>query len=563
MVGFVWIGREKRGAEAEAVQAALRTLKALRVEFEEALPFGTSWIGDPLVVSGAQPPEFLYGDPPEPTSAVSAFEQFQQALSHPGVSVALAGLDVGDARTPAGLPLAPLVAYERARRATGEGEREVLVAEMLELAVGQAPSVVTPKLLGYAEEWGVEVNPWQSRWNRDEELRAFLRWHWERVVTTTGASWIQWRGQPWFLEVRTVVGRPGVRRVICAHRDELTRAVERASARVEGLLPTSWNLASALAGRHLAGPAPGDPGAPEILASVGERVRLSAVVPDSGGFQAGVASQQRILIFTVAGSLIVGFVAFGQSLRAFRRQVALGKAKSNFISSVSHELRTPVASLSLLTERLADGNVTGEDKRAEYYAFLRQECRRLATLIQNVLDVSQIEQGSKHYSFDEIDLGALVRDAVRVMEPAAAAKQVRLELEISSAEIPVEADALQLQQAVVNLIDNAVKYSPQGGRVQVSVNGRGRAACVEVGDGGAGIDRHEQGKIFERFYRSGSEMNRETVGAGIGLNLVRHCMEAHGGRVEVESAPGEGSRFSLVFPRDGEENSSSHHGPTT
>jgi signal transduction histidine kinase len=277
-----------------------------------------------------------------------------------------------------------------------------------------------------------------------------------------------------------------------------------------------------------------------------------------------------VLVSTLAA--LTGLYA---AWRAFRRQELLVEMKSNFVSSVSHELRAPIASVRLMAESLERGKIPDASRQNEYFRFIVQECRRLSSLIENVLDFSRIEQGRKQYEFEPTDLTALTRETVRLMEPYAAEKGVALKLETSNIEhrtsnIELEVDGRAIQQALVNLIDNAIKHSPKGETVVVGLEVSGVRCQVSgelprsasppdltpdtshlalfVTDHGAGIPPEEHEKIFERFYRRGTELRRETQGVGIGLSIVQHIVEAHGGRVRVESDVGKGSRFTIELP---------------
>ncbi len=273
-----------------------------------------------------------------------------------------------------------------------------------------------------------------------------------------------------------------------------------------------------------------------------------------------------LLIGAAAVAAVAGFVS---ARRAFHNQVRLAQMKSNFVSSVSHELRAPIASVRLMAEGLERGRVPDEERQREYFRFMVQECRRLSGMIENVLDFSRIEQGRKEYEFEPTDLTRVVAETVRLMEPYAAERDVNLKQSFGGAngegsDAQAELDGRAIQQALVNLIDNAVKHSPAGGVVTVGLEyraapdaepgshggGNRSDACfvLWVQDHGPGIPAEEQERIFERFYRRGSELRRETQGVGIGLSIVKHAVDAHGGRVRVESNAGEGSRFVIELP---------------
>jgi len=277
--------------------------------------------------------------------------------------------------------------------------------------------------------------------------------------------------------------------------------------------------------------------------------------------------RDRAIIFSllIATSVVTAIMGCLSAWRAFHRQHRLAELKSDFVSSVSHELRAPIASVRLMAEGLERGNVTDSQKQHDYFRFIVQECRRLGSMIENVLDFSRIEQGRKEYQFEPTDLPRLVDQTLKLMDPYAAERQVTLTSEIAGDIGDAQVDGRAIQQALVNLIDNAIKHSPSGATVHVRCSRRREKAdpppppyvggyvelCVQ--DQGAGIHAHERDKIFERFYRCGSELRRETQGVGIGLSIVKHIVDAHAGTIHVTSEPGKGSTFTIILPRQRKE----------
>ncbi len=267
-------------------------------------------------------------------------------------------------------------------------------------------------------------------------------------------------------------------------------------------------------------------------------------------------------------SALAALAGLWASWRTFCRQQQLSELKSNFVSSVSHELRAPIASVRLLAESLERGKIQGEQKQLDYFRFIGRECRRLSSLIENVLDFSRMDQGRRLYEFEPTDVIRLVGQTVSVMENYAAEKQVGLQFNPPDhgskiSEATIMADGRALQQVLVNLIDNAIKHSQRGQQVIVglehclhnedSYSGAGNSSVptwIEfwVEDQGPGIPAVEHEKIFDRFYRLGSELRRDTQGVGIGLSIVKHVVEAHHGQVVIRSQPGHGSRFVVQLP---------------
>lgn len=256
------------------------------------------------------------------------------------------------------------------------------------------------------------------------------------------------------------------------------------------------------------------------------------------------------LILSSAAAALAGLAGLWQGMR---RQARVSELKSNFVSSVSHELRAPLGAIRLMAESLDAGRIADPARQKEYAHLIVHECRRLSSLVENMLDFSRIDQDRRRYRFEPIDLLALVRRTLAVMEPYAAEREVGIVLREPGPELAGSTanwDVQAVEQAFVNLMDNAIKHSPAGAPVHVSLESIAAGAAVRlwVEDHGEGIPKEAHARIFDLFYRHGSELRRETQGAGIGLSIVKHVAEAHGGRVLVESAPGRGSRFALELP---------------
>jgi two-component system phosphate regulon sensor histidine kinase PhoR len=214
-----------------------------------------------------------------------------------------------------------------------------------------------------------------------------------------------------------------------------------------------------------------------------------------------------------------------------------------------------------MSEELEDLAVPDTARSRDYHHLIHQECRRLSWLIENVLDFARHEQGRQQYTFEPAEVQPLVEAAVKLMQPCAAERRVTLTATFQGPCRPVEVDARALHQALVNLLDNAIKHSPPNASVAIGVEfgpvsprppSRDGLAPptlrLWVEDAGEGIPPEEHERIFDRFYRCGSELRRATQGVGLGLAIVKYVTEAHGGKVTVRSAVGQGSRFTLELP---------------
>jgi signal transduction histidine kinase len=252
------------------------------------------------------------------------------------------------------------------------------------------------------------------------------------------------------------------------------------------------------------------------------------------------------LSLLLAGGIVLTY-------RNVSKEMALARLKSDFVSNVSHELRTPLSLIRLYAETLEMGRLNSREKYQEYYCIIRKESERLSALINNILDFSRIEAGRKEYDFRETDLRELVRNTLDSYRYQIEQHGFSYEERID--EVPsLRVDRESMARSLLNLVNNALKYSQDRKYIGVNLYRENGSVRLEVIDHGIGIPHQEQHKIFEKFYRVGDPLVHNTKGSGLGLSLVRHIVQAHGGEVLVDSVPGEGSKFTIALPVKQEEN---------
>lgn len=272
---------------------------------------------------------------------------------------------------------------------------------------------------------------------------------------------------------------------------------------------------------------------------------LKATIVSAEALGAEVARRRLLEQVMVALSLVVVIAGLIIVAVAASRERRLSNMKSDFVANVSHELKTPLSVVRMFGELLHSGRADTEEKRQQYVQIINTESERLTSLIENLLDFARAERGKASYEFSRGDVADVVERAVDACRPRA--DSVALKLTIQPGLPPAMLDEHSLQVAVMNLVDNAVKYAPEGREVEVSVRAARRMIEIRVRDHGSGVPREEQKRIFERFVRGRSAERTRTRGSGIGLALVRQIAQAHGGRAWVESAEGAGSTFVLTI----------------
>ncbi len=257
------------------------------------------------------------------------------------------------------------------------------------------------------------------------------------------------------------------------------------------------------------------------------------------------------LVVVAALVTILGLIIIIGASAKERRVAAL---KSEFVANVSHELKTPLSLIRMFGELLLMNRAQSEEKRTQYLSIIVGESERLTALIENVLDFARVERGNVAYDFTDGNLVDIARRAVEVYRFRAERENVTLTLEVPDQDVMTRIDPRAMELAAMNLVDNALKYAKDGGTVVVRVEAAGGQGLLSVSDRGPGIPRSEQSRIFERFYRGVAASSTRARGSGIGLSLVKHIADAHGGSARVVSPTepdGRGTRFTLAVPLAG------------
>jgi two-component system phosphate regulon sensor histidine kinase PhoR len=227
----------------------------------------------------------------------------------------------------------------------------------------------------------------------------------------------------------------------------------------------------------------------------------------------------------------------------------LAQTKSDFVSNVSHEIRTPLALISMFAETLMLDRVPNAEKRKEYEKIIFKETHRLTNIVNKILNFSQIEAGNRRYSFSKFDLNDLVYEITHDYEFHLERNGFTHEIKYIESTLPILADKEAIYEALVNLLDNAMKYSDDTRHISINTGMNESGVFVEISDQGIGISPNEVKQIFDKFYRVTDGDVHTRKGAGLGLSLVHHIMDAHKGDIEVESTKDYGSTFRLVFKK--------------
>ncbi len=304
-------------------------------------------------------------------------------------------------------------------------------------------------------------------------------------------------------------------------------------------------------GRPVWGDRPSRSAAPSVrLASATQLPWTLHAASLDGAATAGLGARRLILtglatllLLVLAGTYFIG--------RAAAREVAVARLEADFVASVSHEFRTPITALRQLSELLASGRVESDADRNEYYEVMARESERLHRLVEGLLTFGRLEAGALHFRFEPLDAAGLLRSVVAEFQREAEARGYRVELLANGSPPQLRADRAALGCVIWNLLDNAVKYSPECFSVRVELGREGRRVAIRVRDGGVGIPEGEQKQIFRKFVRGAAAKTGSVRGAGVGLAMARQIVAAHHGEIVVESRPGEGSTFTVLLPELG------------
>lgn len=419
-----------------------------------------------------------------------------------------------DERTSSGLPVAVLAAFEIAKRTGGVRDGE----QAYRLALTRWPDLTSPKILAQLAElatqhgWEGEFANWEPEWDRDELARDLIR-----EVEQFG-----WSSRGNELARIEKLGK-GEFSYLAVSND----TINWREGRIHGL------------GLESKGVRLGQPGESVLRRSLGGATLLIGVL-DPEALEAEWRSRRNGTLLTLGlASIIIGS-GMWMMTRGLIKEKEASQARNQFVASVTHELRAPVGAMRLISDTLREGKLS-EDKVSEFHHLLSRESGRLSVLIENVMDLARVEEGKRFIQKQALDFAEVAREVCEMMDLEA--KERGLTLQHTGSSLQVEADPLVLRQILVNLIDNAIKFSPGGGTITLSWD---NGWSFTVSDQGPGIPPEERSRIFERFYRGGDELRRETKGVGIGLSLVKELAELHGGSVEVSNQGG--AVFKVSFP---------------
>jgi len=278
---------------------------------------------------------------------------------------------------------------------------------------------------------------------------------------------------------------------------------------------------------------------------------LVVVHTDAQAALGDFATRRRLLLAGLGAIAVLVTAGSYFIWRTIRRELAVAQLQTDFVSAVSHEFRTPLTSLRHISELLAEDDDLPAEKRRSFYQAQVRATDRLHRLVESLLDFARMEAGARPYRFQRLEAGAFVQALVEDFREEAGSQGFDLQCRVDAGGHPVDGDPDALARALWNLLDNAVKYSGNERAILVEVARRDASVAISVCDRGLGIPRGEQREIFRKFVRGANARTHGVKGSGIGLTMVRHIVEAHHGVIDLASAPGKGSTFTILLPARG------------
>ncbi len=251
------------------------------------------------------------------------------------------------------------------------------------------------------------------------------------------------------------------------------------------------------------------------------------------------------LILALVATTILGTIG---TLVVLYREAYVSRLQTDFVNKVSHDLRTPLTSIRMFVETLQLGRIADPAQEKEALEIISAETQRLSVLIARLLDWARMESGKRSYDFRRQPLGPIVDDALRAVEPQRIQTGAVVRRDLPEGLPQVYADRDALADSLVDLLQNAFKYTGDDKRISISAEGSGNAVAIVVADNGPGIPGSDQKRIFDKFYRGKDPLERTIEGSGLGLSMVKHVVQAHGGRVGVKSELGKGAAFTVLLP---------------
>ena len=394
-----------------------------------------------------------------------------------------------------------------------------------------------------ARRWGADSRP-TARQQRALALSSAAQWafdRWSADPASAGRRALRLEDQPTLVSWIGTADRLDAVLAGADYIESIWSQAMRGQPAQGGLVDADRQLAAGSIGE-------GGPRAVRTPDVTGLPWTLYVMSANPAADSAFFAGRRRLLLsgFTVLALVLVAGSYF--ITRSIARELAVSRLQSEFVSTVSHEFRTPLTSIRQLSEMLAKGRVPTDDLRQQSYDILSHESERLQRLVESLLDFGRIEAGAFTYRFEHLDATSLVDDVVAGFREMAESQGFHVELQNAAIPAPIRADREALGLALRNLLDNAVKYSTECRTVWVETVPVDRRLAVRVRDRGVGIPPAEQRAIFDRFVRGSVSRDAGIKGTGIGLTLARHIVDAHHGEIRLESAPGQGSTFTILLP---------------